>query len=453
MDENSKRLGTEKVSSLLLKFSIPAITGMLVMALYNVVDRIFVGQAVHQDALAALLIAGALMTIIMGISMLFGIGTATIISIRLGQKRKDEATEAITHCFVILVAAGIIITIVGLIFLEPLLSLFGAKDASVLDYAVRYTRIILYGTIFQMIGFGLNHCTRAQGFPVITMLSMLIGALLNTILDPIFIFIFKMGVEGAALATIMSQAVSMIWMIKFNFGKKPIVRISLKGFKFKKEVALNIVAFGSAPFALQIATSLVMLLSNNALYKYGGSLAQSGVGIVNSYSMLLLMPIFGMNQGAQPILGYNYGARNFYRVKKCYLYSICACTAYVLLGFIITMTIPDKIVRLFTSSNSKDLIALTIKAMRIINLWLPFLGFQIFSTQFFQATGRPKIAMFLSLLRQLIVLAPLLLILPKFFGLYGVLFATPISDGVALLLSSILIIREFKKSQYKAALF
>jgi len=457
----ASRLGTEPVSKLLLRFSIPAITGMLVNALYNVVDRIFVGQGVNEIALGGLSLVLPLMTITMAFSMLFGIGAANMISMRLGQKRKQEAENALGHCFFLLLGTCLLITAAGLIFMEPLLSLLGAQEGSeAINYARSYLRIILYGTTFAMVGFGFSHCTRAQGFPMITMIGMIIGAGLNTILDPIFIFIFHWGVEGAAWATIISQSVSMIWILSFNLGKKAVIRLRLRTFKFSLGIVRQIMAFGSAQFLLQFVMSGVQLLYNTSVGWYGaaalgvangGDIALSGMNINGSILMLILMPIFGINQGAQPILGYNYGARQFKRVLRAYLGAIAAATVICVTGFAIVQLFHNELVRVFAPEGSPALMSFAPHAMRIMMLMLPLAGFQVVSANLFVVTGRPKISIFLSMLRQCIALIPCILIFGRLWGLWGVVAAAPVADAFSFFVTGTMILFELRKLRSASA--
>jgi putative MATE family efflux protein len=449
------RIGTEPVGRLLLRFSIPAIAGMLVNALYNIVDRIFVGRGVNEVALGGLSLVLPIMTISMAFAMLFGIGAANMISIRLGQGRKDEAENALNHCFFLLVIIGLIITAVGLIFLEPILSLLGAQPGSEsLNYAREYLRIILYGSAFSMVGFGFSHCTRAQGFPTITMLSMFLGAILNTILDPIFIFGFHWGVEGAAWATIISQFASAVWILSFSFGKKMVVHLRLKKFKLHMGIIGQILTFGSAQFLLQFIMSAVQLLYNTSMGWYGstalgvangGDIALSGMNINGSISMLFLMPVFGINQGAQPILGYNYGAKKFNRVLRAYLGAIGAATAICIVGFAAAELFTIPLVRLFAPDGSDALFRFAPRAMQIMLLLLPLNGFQIVSSNFFVVTGRPRTSIFLTMLRQFIFLIPCMLVFGKFWGLWGVVAAAPVADAFAFLCTGTMIIFELRK--------
>jgi putative MATE family efflux protein len=451
----ASRLGTEPVGKLLLKFSIPAITGMLVNALYNVVDRIFVGQGVNEIALGGLSLVLPLMTIGMAFAMLFGIGAANMISMRLGQGRQQDAENALDHCFFLLIGVSIVMTAIGLNFIDPILSLMGAAEGSeALGYARDYFRIILYGMVFFMVSFGLSHCTRAQGFPAVTMIGMILGAVLNTILDPIFIFVFKWGVEGAAWATIISQFVSALYLILFITNKKAVVRLRPLSFKPDFSIVMQIMAFGSAQFLLQFLMSAVQLLNNTSVGWYGaaslgvangGDVALSGMNINGSILMLILMPVFGINQGAQPILGYNYGAKLFRRVLRAYLGAIAAATTICVFGFAIVQIFTVQLVRVFAPDGSDALMRFAPRAMRIMMLLLPLSGFQIVSTNLFVVTGRPKVSIFLSMLRQCIALIPCLLIFGKIWGLWGVVAAAPVADGFSFLLTGTLIYFEIKK--------
>ena len=449
------RLGTESIAKLLFRFSIPAITGMLVSALYNVVDRIFVGQGVNEIALGGLSLVLPLMTIGMAFAMLFGIGAANMISMRLGQGRRQEAENALVHCFFLLIGISIVMTAVGLVFIEPILSMMGAaKGSEALLYAKDYFRIILFGMVFFMTSFGMSHCTRAQGFPTMTMIGMILGAVLNTILDPIFIFVFKWGVEGAAWATIISQFASFIFLFSFISSKKAVVRLNPRVFKPDFSIIKQIMAFGSAQFLLQFLMSTVQLLTNTSVGWYGadalnvangGDVALSGMNIVGSILMLILMPVFGINQGAQPILGYNYGARNFGRVLRAYIGAIAAATIICVFGFAVIQLFSVQLVRVFAPNGSDAIMLFAPRAMRIVMIMLPVAGFQIVSTNFFVVTGRPKISIFLSSLRQCLALIPCLIIFGKIWGLWGVVAATPIADTFSFLLTGTLIFFEIKK--------
>jgi putative MATE family efflux protein len=449
------RLGTEPVGKLLIRFSIPAITGMLVNALYNVVDRIFVGRGVNEVALGGLSLVMPLMTITMAFAMLFGIGSANMISMRLGQGRREEAENALNHCLVLLVGMGLLVMFLGLWFIEPILSILGAQEGSgALGYARSYMRIILYGSPFMMVGFGFSHCTRAQGFPTITMISMILGAGMNMILDPIFIFVFHWGVEGAAWATIISQLASAIWILSFNVKGRAVIKLRPRRFKPDPGIVLQIMAFGSAQFLLQFIMSGVQLLYNTSVGWYGaaalgvdngGDIALSGMNINMSITMLILMPVFGINQGAQPILGYNYGAKRFNRVLRAYLGAISAATIICTFGFVLAQIFPLTLVKFFAPRGSPALLRFAPWAMRVMMLLLPLNGYQIVSANMFVVTGRPKISIFLTTLRQCLALIPCILIFGKIWGLWGIVAAAPVADGFSFLLTTVMISFELKK--------
>jgi len=455
----ANRLGTDSIASLLFKFSIPAITGMVVNALYNIVDRIFIGHAVNEIALGGISLVLPMMTIGLAFSMLFGIGAANMISMRLGQGKRHEAEKAINHCFFLLIGAGILMTFLGLLFLDNILSVMGAaKGSEALAFAREYFRITLYGTVFSMLSFGLSHCTRAQGFPKITMIGMILGAVLNIIFDALFILVFQWGVEGAAWATVVSQFIVTVYILFFAMSRKAIVKLKPRIFKPEIAIILQIMAFGSAQFLLQFLMSAVQLLNNMSMGWYGaaalrvengGDIALSGMNIFGAILMLILMPVFGINQGAQPILGFNYGAQKFDRVLRAYLGAIAAGTLICVFGFTVVMIFPVQLVRIFAPDGSPALMEFAPRAMRTMMLLLPLSGFQVISTNFFVVTGRPKISIFLSMLRQCIALIPCILIFGRVWGLWGVIAAAPVADGFSFLITSFLIFFEIKKLRRK----
>ncbi len=445
--DHSKQLGTERIGKLLLKFSIPAIVGMLVNALYNVVDRIFVGQGVGSLGIAGITIGFPLMILGMAFVMLIGIGATSLISIRLGEHKKDEAEVIAGNGMSLLIFISLILTLSGLLLLDPLLQFFGASS-KVLPYARQYLYIILYGTVFQSIGFGMNNFIRAEGNPRIAMYTMLIGAILNTILDPIFIFGFGMGIQGAAVATVISMMVSAAWVLYYFFGGGSLLKIHLKNLRLRFSVVKDIVSIGSAPFAMQFVASILMVIMNNSLQNYGGDIAISVMGIVNSIALLILMPIFGINQGVQPIIGYNYGARQFKRVKRALKLAIFAATMVTIAGFALIQIFPGQLIKLF-NSNDRELIKMGARAIRIFLVFLPIIGFQIVSANYFQAVGKPKQAMILSLSRQVLALIPAVIILPKFFGLNGVFYAGPLSDLISSIFTGIWLFYELRHLDYK----
>lgn len=440
--ERSRQLGEENVGKLLMKFSIPAITGMLVNALYNIVDRIYVGNGVGALAISGIVISFPIMNVIMAFGMLVGNGTSSLISIRLGQKRKEDAEQILGNAFVLTIILSIMLSVVGLTFLDQILIKFGARG-EVLDYAREYTRIVLIGVIFQNLAFSLNHSIRASGSPKIAMFSMLIGAILNTILDPIFIYVFHMGVEGAAIATVISQAVSAAWVLSFFLSERGTLKLHKRNLKLLRHVVLSIFAIGVSPFSMQLAASVITIILNSSLLRFGGDIAVAAMGVISSITMLILMPIFGINQGVQPIIGFNYGAKKFERVKHALKLAILFATSISTLGFIIVQVFPEALISLFGRNNAQ-LIEIGSHGIRIYLSMLPIIAFQIVSANYFQAVGKPRHSMFLSLSRQVIVLIPLLLILPPIFKLNGVWLAGPASDFVSSVITAVLLYIEMK---------
>jgi putative MATE family efflux protein len=343
---------------------------------------------------------------------------------------------------VLLVAVALVLTVVASALLDPLLRASGASEA-VLPYARDFLRIIMLGSVFQMVGFGLNAVIRGEGNPRIAMLTMLIGVLLNVVLAPIFIFVFRWGMKGAAAATVIAQAVSALWVLAYFLRGRSLLKLRLRNLALSGPLCRTILAMGSPHFAIQIAASVLNSILNNQLRTHGGDLAVSVMGILYPMFMLIAMPIFGINQGAQPIIGYNYGARRFDRVKKTLQTAILAATSLALVGFVVMMIFPRQIVGLFDPSD-ESLGNLGSHAVRICMTMFPVVGFQIVSASYFQAVGKPKEAMFLSLSRQVLFLIPAVLILPRFFGLDGVWAAMPTADLLSSLLTGFCLFLELR---------
>ncbi|MBE6043032.1 MAG: MATE family efflux transporter [Clostridium thermopalmarium] len=429
-------LGEEKVSKLLIKFSIPAIVGMLVNALYNVVDRIFIGNSsdLGANGLAGITIGFPITIIILSLGLLFGVGGATLFSMKLGENKHDEAENVLGNSFVLLIISGLFIMILGQIFLRSILILFGASE-TILPYSMEYMRIILLGAMFNMISIGINNFIRADGNPKIAMLTMFLGAGLNTLLDPLFIYIFRMGMSGAALATILSQISSATWVTLYFLGKKSRNKLKLRCMKLKSNIVPRIISLGLPNFLLQLANSLLNIILNNSLLIYGGDIAISGMGIINSIQTILLMPITGIIQGSQPIISFNFGAKKLHRVKSTIKLAIMAATVIVIVGYTVTRLFPEQMISLF--NQDPELIEFGRYALITWFLCLPIIGFQITGANFFQAIGRSKSAIFLTLTRQIILLIPALLIFPRFWGIKGLLYAAPFADFFSSLVTGI----------------
>lgn len=437
-------LGEENLFNLIVKFSVPAIVGMMVNALYNFVDRIFIGNAsdLGKDGLAGITISFPIMIILISIGILYGIGGATLFSLKLGEGKKEDAQNSLGNALFMLILSSIVFMILGQIYLRPLLILFGASD-KVLPYSMEYMRVIFFGAFFQVISMGMNNFIRADGNPKIAMLTMLLGASTNILLDSIFIYVLEMGMSGAALATILAQGVSFIWVISYFIGKRSNIKLKLKYVKPKLKIVLSIILLGLPGFLLQLANSLLNAILNNNLYKYGGDTAVSGMGIINSLKILLLMPVIGLKQGVQPIISFNYGARKYERVKKAVKIAIIVSTSISVTGYIITRIFPEQLIELF--NRDPELIDFGSSAIIAWFMFLPLIGFQIIASNFFQAIGKSKTAIFLTLTRQLILLIPAIIIFPEFWRLKGLLYATPFSDLFSALLTGLWFYFSIKK--------
>lgn len=430
----------EKIWKLLLKFSVPAIVGMMVNALYNVVDRIYIGW-LGPLPMTGIGLSLPMMILLMAFGMLIGIGAASRISIRLGEGRHEDAERILGNAFTMLILIMGSVMILGLIFKEPLLYLFGASPATY-EYANQYITVILMGAIFQGIGFGLNNVIRAEGNPKFAMYTMLLGALTNIILDPILIFVFDLGIRGAAIATILSQLVTTIWVMRYFLSGNSRLRLKKENLKPNVAIVGSIVAIGMSPFFMQVAASLVTIISNNALKANGGDIAIGAMTVINSLAMFFLMPIFGINQGAQPIIGFNYGAKQYHRVKEALKYAIAGGTIISTFGFIMTQFFTVTMIKMF--NDDPELISVATVGMRTFLVMMPIIGFQIISSNYFQAVGKAPKSMFLGLLRQVIILIPMLLILPQFFGLMGVWYAGPTADLIASLVTALFLVIEMR---------
>lgn len=442
--EGTNPLGVEKVSRLLWRFSIPAIIGMVVNALYNVVDRIYIGNApgLGANGLAGITIGFPIMIILLSIGILFGVGGATLFSMKLGAGETEEAELALGNAFSLLLISGVLFMVLGQVFLPPLLAAFGASP-QVLPYAIGYMRIIFWGAVFQIVSIGLNNFLRADGQPKLAMVTMFMGAGVNIILDPVFIYVFDMGMAGAALATILSQFISMVWILTYFFSKRSHHPIRLKNMVLKWGTTIRITALGLPNFLLQLGNSVLNVVLNMALLSYGGDIAVSGMGIVNSLQTILLMPITGLVQGAQPIVSFNFGAKKFNRVRETQKYAILIATTIVGIGWLATRIIPEPLVRLFNSE--PELLAFGTQALQTWFLGLPIIGFQIVASNFFQATGRTRSAIFLTLTRQIILLIPAILLFSQTWGMDGLLHAAPFSDAAAGLLTAVFYIGGIKR--------
>ncbi|MGM0490747.1 MAG: MATE family efflux transporter [Planctomycetota bacterium] len=440
-------MGEGSIPSLLFRFSTPAVLGMVAQALYNIVDRVFVGQAVGSIGITGTTIAFPYMMIVMAFGSLIGVGAAALISIRLGQGKRDAAEHVLGNCVVLLVLVSVAITVLAWILIDPMLNVFGAGPDSQL-FAREYLRIIVLGTVFQAVGFGLNAVIRGEGNPRVAMYTMLIGAATNTMLDPLFLFVFGWGMEGAGAATTISHIASAAWVLGYFLSGRGLLKFRSHYLWLQAARCRLILSIGSPIFAMQLAASAMNAILNNQLRIHGGDLAISVIGIIHSVALLIAMPIFGLNQGIQPIIGYNYGARQFDRVKRTLQLAILTATTICVMGFVIVMGFPAQVISLF---NRRDpaLMELGTHAIRICLIMLPIIGFQIVSASYFQAVGKPKHALFLGLSRQVLLLIPAILIWPRFLGLNGIWIAIPTADLCSALLTGTWLLFELRHLREK----
>ncbi|MDR1866793.1 MAG: MATE family efflux transporter [Treponema sp.] len=443
-NDQTERIGTGNIGRLLIEFSVPAIIGMFVNAIYNIVDRIYVGQGVDPLGIAGITVAMPLMMVLMASSMLVGIGANSLFSIRLGEGRREEVEKIMGHALLLLILIPSTVIIVSLIFFDDIiLHILGASPA-VFPYCKDYLEIILYGGIFSAIGPGLNHFIRSDGHPRTSMVTQLIGAGINIVLDPIFIFGFNLGIAGAAWATVISQFISFVWVMAYFNSKYTKLRFSLKNMRPKLPLIGNILVIGLAPFTMQIAMSFVSVLQNHALDSYGGDTAVSAMGISYSIMVVFFMPLMGLNQGAQPIIGYNYGAKQYGRVKKTFKIAVLSATVFMTFCFIVIQLFPRVFIGLFHSEEG-PLMDMGVYCVRVTTLLFPVLGFQVFASSYFQAIGKALQGTILGISRQLLLYIPLLMFLPPVFGLEGVFFAAPIADFFAVVLTALFMLKELKR--------
>lgn len=424
-------LGKEKIKILLISLAIPAIISQIVNMLYNMVDRIFIGKTPEGDlAMAALGIALPVITIVAAFAQLLGAGGAPLSAIKMGERNQDGAEKIMATSFVSLITSGILLTLILLLFGKPILYLFGANQETI-GYALSYISIYAFGTVFVQITLGMNAYINCQGFAKIGMVTVLIGAVLNIILDPIFIFGFQMGVSGAALATILSQAISGIWVLKFLFGNKSILKIRKKNLGLNPKILCSIMALGVSPFIMQTTESLVQISFNTQLDKFGGNVAVSGITIMYSLMTFVTLPASGLAQGAAPIISFNYGARNYDRVRKTIKLTIASCLLFSVIMSSMIMIFSRPLAQFFIQDEA--IVDFTAKSVRIFLIGISVFGAQLACQNSFMALGQAKISMAMALLRKIVLLVPLIYILPAILSnqVNAVIMAEPISDIIA----------------------
>lgn len=443
MKENNPHiLGEAPIGKLLVEYSIPAIIGMTLTSLYNIIDSIFIGHGVGALAISGLAITFPLMNLLVAFCTLVGVGGATLSSIRLGQKDKKGAEDILGNVAILCVINAIFYGGLAFIFLEPILFFFGASEAT-LPYARDFMQVILLGSPISYVMIGLNNIMRATGYPQKAMLSSMLTVGCNIILAPIFIFVLNWGIRGAALATICSQFIGMLWVLYHFYSPKTYIRFQRHSMRLKQHIIANIFAIGMSPFVMNVCACCIVIFINNRLLNYGGDMAIGAFGILNRIQMLFVMIVMGITMGMQPITGYNYGAQHFDRVKRTLKLGITAGCIITTLGFIIGELFPGVFVGMFTDNH--ELTEEATLALQIGILAFPIVGPQIVITQFFQSIGKARISIFLSLSRQLLFLLPGLAFLPPFYGVEGVWFSMPLSDALAFAVAALMLAYHYKK--------
>ncbi len=443
-NSREKRLGTEPLGKLIFQLALPGIAAQLINVLYNMVDRMYIGHMpeVGATALTGLGVCLPIIVLVSAFSAFAGMGGAPLAAIQLGRGDKGKAEKILGNAVTLLLICSLVLTVFFSIFKEPILYAFGASDETIV-YALSYLDIYLVGTIAVQLSLGLNTYISCQGNAKTAMLSVLIGAVLNIALDPLFIFGFDMGVAGAALATIISQTVSAVWIVSFLLSKRSVIRIKKENLKPDGKIAGSICALGVSPFVMQSTEALVTIVLNSGLQSYGGDLYVGSLTILQSVMQLIIVPVNGLTQGVQPVISFNYGAGNFDRVKKTFRIVLLADMTVTVIACLLTQFIPGVFAAIFTTE--APLIALVEEVMPIFFAGIWIFGVQMACQSTFMGMGQAKVSLFLALLRKVILLIPLALILPKFFGVNGIYYAEPVADILAALTTGVVFAATSKK--------
>ncbi|WP_077613208.1 MATE family efflux transporter [Clostridium sp. Marseille-P2415] len=442
-------LGYKPIGHLLMQFALPAIISMLVNSIYNIVDQIFIGQGIGYLGNAATTIAFPIVTIILAMSTLLGAGGSAYAAIKLGEKKEEEAERTLGTVFLLTLAASVVVMVLGFAFMTPMLKVFGAT-ANTMEYAMQYTSIILLGTPFNMLSVVLSNMARTDGNPALSMYAMLVGAVLNTILDPIYIFIFHWGVTGAAIATITSQIISAVVLVLYFMKRGKNMRLHKDSMRINGDICRLALPLGISSGITQVASTILQVVMNNSLVYYGnqtdvgGDVALSAMGIVNKISMILISICIGIGIGSQPILGFNKGADRPKRVRRTFLLAAAASTTVSFIGWITCQVFPGPILSLF-GTQDVQFTQFAVRCLKVYMLGIFTAGFQVVVTSYFQSTGQPLKASVLSMLRQLLLLIPLILILPLSLGLEGILYAGPVADITSAIIVSQFVVYEMRK--------
>lgn len=440
-------LGTKPVGKLLAQYALPAIIAMTAASLYNIIDRVFIGQVVGPMAISGLAITFPFMNLAAAFGAAVGVGASTTISVKLGQKDYESAENILGNTITLNLIVGLAFGGICLLFLDPILRFFGASDAT-LPYARDFMRVILAGNVFSHMYFGMNAVLRAASKPRMAMLATIFTVAMNILLDTVFILWWHWGIKGAAFATVISQVLALCWQMKLFTNKSELLHLKRGIYKLKSNLVRNIISIGISPFLMNACACVIVIFINNQLVRFGGDMAVGAYGIANSIAMIFVMFVIGLNQGMQPIAGYNYGAQQYDRMMRVVKLSIITAVCIMLTGWSLAMFAPYHCARMFTTD--PELIKGSIKAIHIIMMMFPLIGSQMVITNFFQCIGKVKISIFLSLSRQLLFLLPLLAILPNFYGINGVWASMPTSDFIAVVVAvtiMLVFLRRFKKER------
>ena len=440
-------LGTNPVGKLLAQYALPAIIAMTAASLYNIIDRVFIGQVVGPMAISGLAITFPFMNLAAAFGAAVGVGASTTISVKLGQKDYESAENILGNTITLNLIVGLAFGGICLLFLDPILRFFGASDAT-LPYARDFMQVILAGNVFSHMYFGMNAVLRAASKPRMAMFATIFTVGVNILLDIVFILWWHWGIKGAAFATIISQVLALCWQMKLFTNKSELLHLKRGIYKLKSNLVRNIISIGISPFLMNACACVIVIFINNQLVRFGGDMAVGAYGIANSIAMIFVMFVIGLNQGMQPIAGYNYGAQQYDRMMRVVKLSIITAVCIMLTGWSLAMFAPYHCARMFTTD--PELIKGSIKAIHIIMMMFPLIGSQMVITNFFQCIGKVKISIFLSLSRQLLFLLPLLAILPNFYGINGVWASMPTSDFIAVVVAvtiMLVFLRRFKKER------
>lgn len=442
-------LSEKPVFSLLLQYAIPAIVAMVASSLYNIVDGIFIGQGVGAGAIMGLAITMPIMNLSAAFGAMVGVGGSTLLSVKLGEKDYNFAAKILGNVITLNCIIGIGLGAVMLLFLDPILRFFGASDYTI-PYARDFMVIVLIGNVFTHLFLGLNAMLRSSGKPKKAMKATIMTVIINIALAPLFIFVLHLGIRGAALATVLSQLIVLLWQFKLFSNPNELIHLRRDTYRLERRIVTGSLSIGLSPFLINLCACIVVIIINKQLVSYGGDVAVGAYGIANRMMFFFVMVVIGINQGMQPIAGFNFGAKHYTRLNQVLKYAITIATGIWIVGFIVCVLLATPVASAFT--NNEELLKEAAHALRVMNLVVPIIGFQMITIGFFQSIGKAGISIFLSLTRQLLFLVPLLLILPNFFGLEGIWYSVPIADGTSAITAAIVLIYHMRKFKMRGKL-